>query len=91
MSNIAYAGHGAEIEEDAARLSRRKLEFEHDAARRSEPRPRRRWARGPVSAMSAVVASRPEVIAGRRAAATPSGTDDPVETGVKRIARETDG
>ena len=91
MSNIAYAGHGAEIEEDAARLSRRKLEFEHDAARRSEPRPRRRRARGPVSAMSAVVAGRPEVIAGRRAAATPSGTDDPVETGVKRIARETDG
>jgi hypothetical protein len=44
-----------EIEDDAARLRRRKLEFDHDAARRSHRsnRGRRRKDAGPVSAMSA--------------------------------------
>ena len=38
MRNIAYLGHGAEIEEDVVRLRRRKLEFDSDAAHRRGPR-----------------------------------------------------
>ncbi|HEY2579047.1 MAG TPA: hypothetical protein VGI74_22290 [Streptosporangiaceae bacterium] len=44
LSNIVYAGYGAEIEDDVVRLQRRKLEAEDDAARRARqtrPRPRR--------------------------------------------------
>ncbi len=38
MRNIAYPGHGVEIEEDVVRLRRRKLEFDSDAAGRRGPR-----------------------------------------------------
>ena len=55
MNNIAYAGHGVEIEQDVVRLQRRKLEFDGDAARRPGPRPRRIF--NPVNALSAVLAS----------------------------------
>ena len=68
--NIAYSGHGAEIEEDLVRLRRRKLEFDADAARRvrrGEPR-RRRF--GPASAMAAV--------ASRRVTAAPAAAADAV-------------
>jgi len=52
-----YAGHGVEIEDDAVRLRRRKLEFDHDAARRSrQGKLRRRKNLSPVSAMSAALA-----------------------------------
>jgi hypothetical protein len=53
-----YVGHGVEIEDDAARLRRRKLEFDADAARRSHRgRPwRRRKDAGPGSAMFAALA-----------------------------------
>jgi hypothetical protein len=54
VSNIVYAGHGVEIEEDAVRLRRRKLEFESDTAGRRDPRPLRIF--NPVSAVSAVLA-----------------------------------
>ena len=37
MRNVAYLGHGAEIEEDVVRLRRRKLEFDSDAAHRPRP------------------------------------------------------
>jgi hypothetical protein len=60
MSDIGYAGHGAEIEEDIVRLRRRKLEFDDDAARRArrgEPRPRLRVFH-PVSAVSAAITGR---------------------------------
>ena len=55
MSNIGYAGHGADIEEDIVRLRRRKLEFDDDMARRvRRDGPRRRLrAFYPVSAVSA--------------------------------------
>jgi hypothetical protein len=33
MSNVTYLGHGVEIEDDAVRFRRRRLEFEGDAAR----------------------------------------------------------
>jgi hypothetical protein len=58
VSTITYVGHGVEIEDDAARLRRRKLEFDDDAARRShESRPRRRRKdAGLVSVMSAALA-----------------------------------
>lgn len=55
MSNVTYAGHGVEIEEDAVRLQRRKLEFDSDAAHRRDPRPRRIF--NPVSALSAALAN----------------------------------
>jgi hypothetical protein len=55
VSNMTYAGHGVEIEEDAVRLRRRKLEFESDAGRRRDPRRLRIFH--PVSAVSAVIAS----------------------------------
>ena len=60
VSDIAYAGHGAEIEQDIIRLRRRKLEFDEDAARRArrgDPWQRLRAFR-PVSAVSAVFAGR---------------------------------
>jgi hypothetical protein len=60
VNNIAYAGHGAEIEDDIVRLRRRKLEFDDYAARRArqgEPR-RRPRAFHPVSAVSAVITGR---------------------------------
>lgn len=57
MSTIRYPGHGVEIEDDAARLRRRKLEFDHDAARRShQNKPRRRKDVGLVSAIAAALA-----------------------------------
>ena len=58
VSTVTYVGHGVEIEDDAARLRRRKLEFDYDAARRSrESRSRRRREdAGPVSAVSAALA-----------------------------------
>jgi hypothetical protein len=58
VSTIRYVGHGAEIEDDAGRLSRHRIEFAGDVARwarQSKPRWGRR-GRGPISAMSAVVA-----------------------------------
>jgi len=58
VSTVMYAGYGAEIEDDAVRLRRRKLEFDDDAARRSrqgKPR-RRRKDLGPVSAIPAALA-----------------------------------
>jgi hypothetical protein len=55
---FTYVGHGVEIEDDAVRLRRRKLEFDDDAARRSHwSRPRRRRKDpGPLSMISAAVA-----------------------------------
>jgi hypothetical protein len=55
VSNMTYAGHGVEIEEDVVRFRRRKLEFESDVAHRRDPRPLRIFR--PVSAVSAVIAS----------------------------------
>ena len=58
VNMVMYVGHGVEIEDDAVRLRRRKLEFEGDAARlsqQSKPR-RRRRALGPVSALSGAIA-----------------------------------
>jgi hypothetical protein len=54
VSNIAYAGHGVEIEEDVVRLQRRKLEFDGDVASRRDPWPVRIFH--PVSTVSAVIA-----------------------------------
>ena len=57
MSTVTYMGHGAEIEDDAVRLRRRKLEFDGDAARLSHlSKPRRRKDLGLVSAISAALA-----------------------------------
>jgi len=58
VSTVTYVSHGVEIEDDAARMRRRKLEFDDDAARRShKSRPRRRRKdTGPVSAISAALA-----------------------------------
>jgi hypothetical protein len=55
VNNIAYAGHGVEIEEDVVRLQRHKHEFDADTARRPDPQPLRIFH--PVSAVSAVIAS----------------------------------
>jgi hypothetical protein len=55
VSNITYAGHGVEIEEDIVRLRRHQHEFDIDTARRPAPRPLRIFH--PVSAVSAVIAS----------------------------------
>lgn len=54
MSNMTYAGHGVEIEEDVVRLRRHKHEFDIDTARRTDPRPLRIFH--PVSTVSAVIA-----------------------------------
>ena len=54
MSNMTYAGHAVEIEEDIVRLRRRKLEFESDAVRRRNPRPLRIFH--PFSGVSAGLA-----------------------------------
>ena len=43
MSMVRYVGRGAEVEDDAVRLRRRKLEFDDDAARRSRQRKPRPW------------------------------------------------
>jgi hypothetical protein len=56
VSNMRYAGHGVEIEEDVVRLHRRKLEFESDTVRRPDPRPLRIFH--PVGAVSSMIASR---------------------------------
>jgi hypothetical protein len=58
VSMVTYAGQGAEIEDDAVRLGRRRLEFEGDAARLSQQSQRRRRRKdlGPVSAMSGALA-----------------------------------
>ena len=58
VSMVTYVGCGVDIEDDAVRLRRRKLEFEGDAARlsqQSKPR-RRRKDLGPVSAISGALA-----------------------------------
>ncbi len=56
MNTVTYVGHGAEIEDDAVRLRRRKLDFDGDAARRShQSKPGRPTGPGPVSAMSAAM------------------------------------
>jgi hypothetical protein len=57
VSTVRYVGHGVEIEDDAVRLRRRKLEFDDDAARRShQSKPPRRKNTGPVRAISAALA-----------------------------------
>jgi len=59
VRTTTYAGHGVEIEDDAIRLGRHNLEFEHDvraALIGSRPRPRRLKALRPASAVSAVFA-----------------------------------
>jgi len=54
---VTDVGHGVEIEDDAARLRRRKVEFDDDARRSHQRRPRRRRKDlGPVSARSAALA-----------------------------------
>jgi hypothetical protein len=57
VSNVGYAGHGAEIEEDIIRLRRRKLEFDDDMARRARRGGPRRRLRvfHPVSTVSAAI------------------------------------
>ena len=56
MNTVTYWGHGAEIEDDAVRLRRRKLDLDGDAARSShQGKPRRSKGPGPVSAMSAAL------------------------------------
>jgi hypothetical protein len=53
VSMVTYVGYGVEIEDDAVRLRRRKLEFDGDAARLfRQSKPRRRKGLGPVSALS---------------------------------------
>ena len=58
VSTIRYVGHGVEIEDDAVRLRRRKLEFDMDADRRSRrgKPPRQRNDLGPVHTISAALA-----------------------------------
>jgi hypothetical protein len=57
VSTVRYVGHGVEIEDDAVRLRRRKLEFDDDAARRSDQsKPLRRKPAGPVGAIAAALA-----------------------------------
>jgi hypothetical protein len=57
MNTVRYVGGGAEVEDDAARLRRRKLEFDEDAARRSRQRGPRPWqALGLLGRPSAAVA-----------------------------------
>ena len=57
MSTVRYMGNGVEIEDDIVRLRRRKLEFDDDAARRSDrSKPPRRKDVGPVRAISAALA-----------------------------------
>jgi hypothetical protein len=54
-----YAGHGVEIEEDAVRLRRHHLEFEHDvraALIESQPWPRRLKVLRPAGAVRGVFA-----------------------------------
>jgi len=58
VSMVTYVGHGVEIEDDAVRLRRRKLEFEGDAARLALQSKPRRWRKdlGLVSAVSGALA-----------------------------------
>ena len=58
MSMVTYVGFGVEIEDDAVRLRRRKVEFEGDAARLAQQSKPRRWRKDPglVSAMSGALA-----------------------------------
>jgi hypothetical protein len=57
VSTVRYMGPGVEIEDDAIRLRRRKLEFDDDAVRRShQSKPARRKDIGPVRAISAALA-----------------------------------
>lgn len=57
VSTVRYVGHGVEIEDDAVRLRRRKMEFDGDAARRfGQGKPPRRTGLGPVRAISAALA-----------------------------------
>jgi hypothetical protein len=56
VNTVRYMGHGVEIEDDAVRLRRRKLEFDGDARRSRQSGPRWRKARRPVSAIAAVFA-----------------------------------
>jgi hypothetical protein len=53
VNTVRYGGHGVEIEDDAVRLRRHKLESGGGAARRSHrSRPPRRKDIGPVSDIS---------------------------------------
>jgi len=57
VSTLRYVGHGVEIEDDAGRLRRHKIEFDEDAARRSyRSKPPRLKDVGPVRAISAALA-----------------------------------
>ena len=56
VSALRYVGHGVEIEDDAVRLRRRKIEFDDDAARSYRSKPPRRRDVGPVRAISAALA-----------------------------------
>jgi hypothetical protein len=57
VSTVRYVGHGVEIEDDAVRLRRRKVEFDGDAVRRFRwDKPPRRTGTGPVRAISAALA-----------------------------------
>jgi len=57
VSTLRYVGHGVEIEDDAGRLRRHKIEFDEDAARRSHrSKPPRLKDVGPVRAISAALA-----------------------------------
>ena len=60
MNTVTYVGHGVEIEDDAVRLRRRKLEFDDDAARRFHQGKlrRRRKGSGPFGAISLALARR---------------------------------
>jgi hypothetical protein len=56
VSTVRYVGHGVEIEDDAVRLRRRKVEFDGDARRFGQDKPPRRAGLGPVRAISAALA-----------------------------------
>jgi len=59
VRTTTYAGHGVEIEDDAIRLGRHHLEFEHDvraALTGGQPRPRRLKALRPAAAIRGVFA-----------------------------------
>ena len=76
--NIAYTGHGAEIEEDIVRLRRRKLEFDADAARRlRRGEPQRRTFR-PTSAIAAIARRRVTATPAAAAAGPGAGRGEPI-------------
>jgi len=56
VSTVRYVGQGVEIEDDAVRLRRHKIEFDDDARRSNRSKPPRRKDVGPVRAISAALA-----------------------------------